>query len=173
MQYCLGKESSKDFQTCEWGWLSLVLWQHLDDSQVQFALDHSQWVPCVSVKAILRAFFATKSFATGSSTYPCHMAWSQSQSQGTLYLRATVIPKGTEMPWMWCALVEADHSAFLSCILQGSWGSCSWHHIRAEYPGWDTWSALGRTPQVHEKVLSWYCFCLWLPHRKKDVGAST
>jgi hypothetical protein len=31
-------------------------------------------VPCALLKAIVRAFLATKSFATGSSTYPCHMA---------------------------------------------------------------------------------------------------
>ncbi len=32
------------------------------------------WVPCALLKAILGAFLATKSFAVGSSTYPCHMA---------------------------------------------------------------------------------------------------
>ncbi len=32
------------------------------------------WVPCALLKAIVRAFLATKSFAVGSSTYPCHMA---------------------------------------------------------------------------------------------------
>ncbi len=31
-------------------------------------------VPRASLKAIVRAFLATKSFAAGSSTYPCHMA---------------------------------------------------------------------------------------------------
>jgi hypothetical protein len=31
-------------------------------------------VPRASLKAIVRAFLATKSFAVGSSTYPCHMA---------------------------------------------------------------------------------------------------
>jgi hypothetical protein len=31
-------------------------------------------VPCALLKAIVRAFLATKSFAAGSSTYPCHMA---------------------------------------------------------------------------------------------------
>ncbi len=31
-------------------------------------------VPCASLKAIVQAFLATKSFAAGSSTYPCHMA---------------------------------------------------------------------------------------------------
>jgi hypothetical protein len=31
-------------------------------------------VPCASLKAIVWAFLATKSFAAGSSTYPCHMA---------------------------------------------------------------------------------------------------
>ncbi len=32
------------------------------------------WVPCALLKAIVQAFLATKSFAAGSSTYPCHMA---------------------------------------------------------------------------------------------------
>ncbi len=32
------------------------------------------WVPCTLLKAIVRAFLTTKSFATGSSMYPCHMA---------------------------------------------------------------------------------------------------
>jgi hypothetical protein len=32
------------------------------------------WVPCALLKVIVRAFLATKSFAAGSSTYPCHMA---------------------------------------------------------------------------------------------------
>jgi hypothetical protein len=31
-------------------------------------------VPHASLKAIVRAFLATKSFAVGSSRYPCHMA---------------------------------------------------------------------------------------------------
>jgi hypothetical protein len=31
-------------------------------------------VPCASLKAIVQAFLATKSFAAGSSTYPYHMA---------------------------------------------------------------------------------------------------
>ncbi len=32
------------------------------------------WVPCTLLKAIVQAFLATKSFAAGSSMYPCHMA---------------------------------------------------------------------------------------------------
>ncbi len=32
------------------------------------------WVPCALLKAIVWAFLATKFFAVGSSTYPCHMA---------------------------------------------------------------------------------------------------
>jgi hypothetical protein len=31
-------------------------------------------VPCALLKAIVQAFLATKSFAAGSSRYPCHMA---------------------------------------------------------------------------------------------------
>jgi hypothetical protein len=33
------------------------------------------WVPCALLKAIVGGFLATKSFAVGSSTYPCHMAY--------------------------------------------------------------------------------------------------
>jgi hypothetical protein len=32
------------------------------------------WVPCALLKVVVQAFLATKSFAAGSSTYPCHMA---------------------------------------------------------------------------------------------------
>ncbi len=32
------------------------------------------WAPCALLKAIVRAFLATKSFAAGSSTYPCLIA---------------------------------------------------------------------------------------------------
>ncbi len=32
------------------------------------------WVPHTLLKAIVRAFLTMKSFAAGSSTYPCHMA---------------------------------------------------------------------------------------------------
>jgi hypothetical protein len=32
------------------------------------------WVPRALLKAIVQAFLATKSFAAGSSMYPCHMA---------------------------------------------------------------------------------------------------
>ncbi len=32
------------------------------------------WVPCASLKVIVWAFLATKSFTAGSSMYPCHMA---------------------------------------------------------------------------------------------------
>ncbi len=32
------------------------------------------WVHCALLKAIVWAFLATKSFAAGSSTYPCHIA---------------------------------------------------------------------------------------------------
>ncbi len=68
------------------------------------------------------------------------------------------IPKSTEAPWMWCAIVGADHSASLFYVFQG---------------------------QVHKVVLWWYCFCcvkesfygtafnMWLPCRKRDVGANT
>ncbi len=31
------------------------------------------WVPRALLKVVVRAFLATKSFAAGSSTYPCHM----------------------------------------------------------------------------------------------------
>ncbi len=38
-------------------------------------VDKVDWrVPCALLKAIVRAFLATKFFAAGSSTYPCHMA---------------------------------------------------------------------------------------------------
>jgi hypothetical protein len=33
------------------------------------------WVPCALLKVIVRAFLDTKTFAAGSSMYPCHMAY--------------------------------------------------------------------------------------------------
>jgi hypothetical protein len=75
MQYSLGKESQRDFQTCEKrlivaclstaaGWL-LRRSLHL----ITFQL-----VPCTLFHLIVWTFLATKSFATGSSPYPCHLA---------------------------------------------------------------------------------------------------
>ncbi len=50
------------------------------------------------------------------------------------------------------------------------WGLCSWSHIRAKYPGWDTWSALHRTPRVSKVVLSWYCCCYLTSSYAECIG---
>ncbi len=75
-QYSPGMESPKGYPNLWIGWLSLVLWQ----------------LPCALLKAIVWAFLATKSFAAGSSTYPCIWHASQSQSWRTSYLWATTSP---------------------------------------------------------------------------------
>ncbi len=67
------------------------------------------------LKAIVRTFLATKSFAAGSSTYPCHMACvSKSVTKDVISL-SDYVPNSTEVPWMRCVIVGADHSASLSC----------------------------------------------------------
>ncbi len=148
------------------------MWQLLDNARARFALDH---IPVGS-----SCFAQSDSMGLPCYEILCSGFLNVHLPDG---MRLKVSPKGhhifkrllspmAQTPWMWCALVGADHSASLSCVLQGSWGLCSWHHIRAEYPGWDTWSALCQTPQVRKEVLSCYCFCLWLPCRKRDIGAS-
>ncbi len=75
MQYSLGKESPRDFQTHE----SRLLVACLMTASGQFP-KHSlhliafQWVPCTLLNAIVRTFLTMKSFAVGSSTDPCHLA---------------------------------------------------------------------------------------------------
>ncbi len=115
-QYSSSMESPRDFQTRDYGWLLLVLWQ----------------LPRASLKAIVRAFLATKCFAAGSSTYPCHMAWvSKSVTKNVISLSNYVLNSTVKL-WMRCAIVGADHSASLSCNCQG---------------------------QVRKVVFWWYCFC--------------
>jgi hypothetical protein len=48
------------------------------------------WVPRALLRAIVQAFLAMKPFTAGSSMYPAIWHASQSQSQGTSYLQATV-----------------------------------------------------------------------------------
>ncbi len=132
-----------------------------------------QWVPCALLKAIVWAFLATKSFAACSSTYPCHMAYvsksvprdviSSSDCHPRRHRSAMDVARDSRG---WSLSIPLTHSSgFLRLVLMIS--------CQNEYPGWDTWSALGQTPQVRKEVLSWYYFCLWLPHRKRDVGASS
>ncbi len=78
------------------------------------------WVPHALLKAIVWAFLTTKSFAAGSSTYPYHMSCvSKSVSKDVIFL-SDYIPNGTEAPWMWLAIVGADHLASLSHVFLGS-----------------------------------------------------
>ncbi len=115
-QYSLGMESPKGYPNLWIGWLSLVLWQ----------------LPCALLKAIVRAFLATKSFAAGSSRYPCHMACISKSVTKDIISLSNYVPNSTEAPWMRRAIVGANHSAFLSCDYEG---------------------------QVRKVVLLWYCFC--------------
>ncbi len=80
------------------GWLLLVRWQ----------------LPCASLKAIVQAILATKSFAAGSSTYSCHMACISKSVTKDVISVSDYIPNSTEAPWMRHAIVGADHSASLS-----------------------------------------------------------
>ncbi len=76
MQYSPGMESPKGYPNLWIGWLSLVLWQ----------------LPHPLLKAIVRAFLATKFFAAGSSCTPAIWHASKSQSRRTSYLWATTSP---------------------------------------------------------------------------------
>jgi hypothetical protein len=75
-QYSSGMESPRDFQTCDQGWLLLVLWQ----------------LPCTSLKAIVRAFLATNPSQQDSQRTPAIWHVYQSQSRRTSYLWATTSP---------------------------------------------------------------------------------
>jgi hypothetical protein len=57
-------------------------------------------VPCALLKAIVGAFLATKFFAVGSSTYPCHMACiSKSVPRDVIY-SSNCHPQWHRSPWM-------------------------------------------------------------------------
>jgi hypothetical protein len=75
MQYSSGKESPRVFQSCE----SRLIVACLTTASGQFPkcslhLITFQLVPYTSFNLLVRTFLATKSFAPGSSTYPCHLA---------------------------------------------------------------------------------------------------
>jgi hypothetical protein len=61
MQYSWGKESSRNFQTCE--------------KRLIVACPMTASVPCTLLNAIMWAFLATKSFAAGSSTSLLQASW--------------------------------------------------------------------------------------------------
>jgi hypothetical protein len=97
-QYSPGMESAKGYPNSWIGWLLLVLWQ----------------LPCALLKAIVRAFHIAKSFTTGSSMYPCHIACiSKSVTKDVISVR-NYVPNSTEAPWIRRAIFGADHSASLS-----------------------------------------------------------
>jgi hypothetical protein len=52
------------------------------------------------LKAIVRAFLARKSFAAGSSTYPCHMACVSKSVMKDVISLSDYVPNSTEAPWM-------------------------------------------------------------------------
>jgi hypothetical protein len=72
-QYSSGMESPRDFQTCDQGWLLLVLRQ----------------LPCALLKAIVRAFLATNPLQQNSQRTLAIWYASQSQSRRTSYLWVT------------------------------------------------------------------------------------
>ncbi len=105
------------------GWLLLVLWQLLDNPQVLFALAH---VPVGSLhfaQGNSAGLPCYKSFAAGSSMYPCQMA-----CVSKLVPRDIISLSGCCPQMLRCAVDPWS-----------SWGLCSWSHIRAEHPWRDTW----------------------------------
>ncbi len=125
MQYSSGKESPRDFQSCESrlivacmmtasGWFPKCSW-HL----IAFQL-----VPCTLLNLIVRTFLATKSFAAGSSMGPCHLACIL-KSVPRDVISSIGCSTHLEVQLVWRAWVGADCSTFLFCghlDLQGSWG---------------------------------------------------
>ncbi len=72
-----------------------------------------QLVPCTLFHSIARTFLATKSFAAGPSTDPCHMEWFLKSVPRNVILQSAVVPNWLEAQWVWCAWVGADHSTSL------------------------------------------------------------
>jgi hypothetical protein len=58
------------------------------------------WVSRALLKAIVRAFFATKSFTAGSSTYPCHMACISKSVPRDIISSSDCRPQRLKAPWM-------------------------------------------------------------------------
>ncbi len=79
-----------------------------------------QLVPYTLFQSIVRTFLATKSFAAGFSTHPCHMACFSKSVPRNIILRLAVVPNCIGVQWVWCAWVRADCST--SRFL---WSSCS------------------------------------------------
>ncbi len=97
-------------------------------------------VPCALLKAIVRAFLATKSFAAGSSTYPCYMACVSKSVPRDVISSSDCCPQRHRSAVDVACDSRGNYSASFSHVLQGS--------------------------QLRKVVLWWYCFCMWLPHRK-------
>jgi hypothetical protein len=128
------------------GWLLLVLWQLLKDFPSTlctwsrsggfpcFAQCNSAGLPCYE---ILRSRFLNK---------PQPVGVSKSVPRDFISLISCCTqPPRIGAQWVWRAWVGADHSASFSrghLVLQVSWGLCSWHHDRVEYPWRDTWRYL-------------------------------
>ncbi len=77
-------------------------------------------VPCALLKAIVRAFLATKSFTAGSSTYPFHMACISKS-----VLRDVISLSNCRPQWLRSTVDETRNSrgrllSVPSCVLQGS-----------------------------------------------------
>ncbi len=52
------------------------------------------------LKVIVQAFLATKSFAAGSSTYPCHMACISKSVPKDVISLSNYVTNSREAPWM-------------------------------------------------------------------------
>ncbi len=123
---------------CELGFVKLRStaqeWNHQGISKLvnRLIVACQMTASCASLKAIVRAFLATKSFAAGSSMYPCHMACVSKSVTKDVTSLSDYVPNSTEAPWMRRSLVRADHSASLSCDCE---------------------------VQVRKVVLLRYCFC--------------
>jgi hypothetical protein len=77
-------------------------------------------VLCALLKAIVWAFLATKSFAVGSSIYPCHMACVSKSVLRDVISLSDCRPQCLRSTMDETRDSQGNYSASLSCALQGS-----------------------------------------------------
>ncbi len=78
------------------------------------------WVLHALLKAIVQAFLATNPLQRDPQRTPALWLASQSQSQGTSFLWMTVVPNGSEAPWMWHAIARGWSLSVLLLRFSGS-----------------------------------------------------
>jgi hypothetical protein len=126
MQYSSGKKSPRDFPSCESRLIVACLMTASGRLHKRsLHLIALQLIPCTLFNMEVRTFFATKFFAAGSSTDPCHLACvSKSVPRDVI----SSIGCSTQLPRSSVGVTHVSRGwllKYLSCShldLQGSWG---------------------------------------------------